>query len=115
MSGKLTDLRPKTGKLRPGKLRPGKLRPCFFFPGEIIKFQLSLPLSDKMNEMNALTPTNNNLVVFYKRNFFRLPQGGVFTVHFKVCEKKAKLSEAVPYILCKPVVSEKVLCDELSC
>ena len=70
-----------SGKLRPGKLRPGKLRPCFFFPGEIIKFQLSLPLSGKMNEMNALTPTNNNLVVFFKRNYFRLPQGGVFTVH----------------------------------
>ena len=65
-----------------GKLRPGKLRlPFFFFPGEIIKFQLSLPLSGKMNEMNALTPTNNNLVVFCKRNYFRLPQGGVFTVH----------------------------------
>ena len=59
----------------------GKLRPCFFFPGEIIKFQLSLSLSGKMNEMNALTPTNNNLVVFFKRNYFRLPQGGVFTVH----------------------------------
>ena len=45
------------------------------------QFQLSLPLSGKMNEMNALTPTNNNLVVFFKRNYFRLPQGGVFTVH----------------------------------
>ena len=57
-----------------GKLRPGKLRPFFFFffPGEIIKFQLSLPLSGKMNEMNALTPTNNNLVVFFKRNYFHI-------------------------------------------
>ena len=34
-----------------------------------------------MNEMNALTPTNNNLVVFLKRNYFRLPQGDVFTGH----------------------------------
>ena len=34
-----------------------------------------------MNEMNALTPTNNNSVVFFKQNYFRLPQGGIFTVH----------------------------------
>ena len=26
-----------------------------------------------MNETNALTPTNNTLVVFFKRNYFRLP------------------------------------------
>ena len=58
----------------------------FFFPGEIIKFQLSLPLSGKMNEMNALTPTNTG----YRRVAFSLCT--------KVCEKKAKLSEAVPYL-----------------
>ena len=40
-----------------------------------------------MNEMNALTPTNNNLVVFFKRNYFRLPQGGVFTVHSSLRKK----------------------------
>ena len=34
-----------------------------------------------------------------------------FSLCTKVCEKKkAKLSEAVPYLLCKPVLSEKVLC-----
>ena len=71
MSGKLRpktyDLRPKTRKTKTWKLRPGKLRPCFFvvfFSRGIIKSQLSLPLSGKMNEMNALTLTNNNLVVF---------------------------------------------------
>ena len=26
-----------------------------------------------MNETNALTPTNNTLVVFFKRNYFRRP------------------------------------------
>ena len=67
--------------VRKSKTRKTKTLFFFFFPGEIIKFQLSLPLSGKMNEMNALTPTNNNLVVFFKRNYFRLPQGGVFTVH----------------------------------
>ena len=40
-----------------------------------------------MNEMNALTPTNNNLVVFFKRNYFRLPQGGVFREN---CKSKLK-------------------------
>ena len=75
-----------------------KTKTLFFFPGEIIKFQLSLPLSGKMNEMNALTPTNTG----YRRVAFSLCT--------KVCGKKAKLSEAVPYLLRKPVVSEKVLC-----
>ena len=44
----------------------GKLRPTTpVFLGEIIKFQLSLPSSGKMNDMNALTLTNNNLGPVY--------------------------------------------------
>ena len=85
-SGVSGKLRPKTRKTKTWKTKTRKsktrkTKTLFFFPGEIIKFQLSLPLNGKMNEMNALTPTNNNLVVFFKRNYFRLPQGGVFTVH----------------------------------
>lgn len=55
MSGKL---RPRTLDLRPRTRKTKTL----VFSGEIIKFQLTLHLSGKMNEMDALTPTNNNLV-----------------------------------------------------
>ena len=62
-----------------------------------------------MNEMNALTPTNNNLVVFSNETISGYRRVA-FSLCTKVCRKKAKLSEAVPYLLDKPVVFEKVLC-----
>ena len=57
MSGKL---RPKTRNTKTQKTKTWKTKTLFFFSGKIIKFQLSFLLSGKMNEMNALTLTNNN-------------------------------------------------------
>ena len=54
------DLRPKTRKTKTRKTKTRKTKTrktktLFFFLGEIIKFQLPLPLSGKMNKVNALT------------------------------------------------------------
>ena len=48
--------------------------------------------------------------MFFKRNYFQLPLRVAFSLCTKVCEKKAKWSEPVLCLLCKTVVSEKVLC-----
>ena len=80
VSGKLRlktqDLRPKTQKTK-----------TLFFLGEIIKFQLSLPLSGKMNEINALTLTNDNLVVFLFPCMANETISGCRGVAFSLCTK----------------------------
>ena len=63
LPGMSRKLRPKTWKTKTRKTKTWKTKTLFFL-GEIIKFQLSSPLSGKMNEINALTLTNDNLVVF---------------------------------------------------
>ena len=85
MCGKL---RPKTQDLRP-KTRKTKTRKTktLFFLGEIIKFQLSLPLSGKMNEINALTLTNDNLVVFLFPCMANETISGCRGVVFSLCTK----------------------------
>ena len=84
-----------SGKLRPKtwKTKSRKTKTVVFFR-EIMKHQLSLCLSGKMNEMNALTLQNNNLVVFFFPGMAKETISGCCRVGFslctKVCGKKAK-------------------------
>ena len=90
MSGKLRpktqDLRPKTWKTKTRKTKTRKTKTLFLL-GEIIKFQLSLPLSGKMNEINALTLTNGNLVVFLFPCMANETISGRRGVAFSLCTK----------------------------
>ena len=60
-----------------------------------------------MNEMNALTPTNNNFVVFFNETisgYRRL----AFSLGTKVCEKKSEIKRSIfPYFEPKLYVETK--------
>ena len=110
MSGKLRpktqDLRPKTRKTKTRKTKTRKTKTrktktrktktrktktrktkTLFFLGEIIKFQLSSPLSGKMNEINALTLTDDNLVVLLFPCMANETISGCRGVAFSLCTK----------------------------